>query len=121
MGIGNPHCVIEVDNIDTAPVAALGKAIATHERFPEGVNVGFMQIVDRNRVKLRVYERGVGETQACGSGACAAAVIGMRQGKLDDHVNVELPGGHLSIRWEEGQQVRMTGSAEHVYDGYLKL
>ncbi|MDT7525982.1 MULTISPECIES: diaminopimelate epimerase [Pseudidiomarina] len=121
MGIGNPHAVIEVDNVQTAPVATLGQALATHERFPEGVNVGFMQIIARDRVRLRVFERGVGETQACGSGACAAAVIGMRQGKLDEQVTVELPGGSLSIRWQSGQTVRMTGPAEHIYDGYLKL
>lgn len=121
MGIGNPHCVIEVDNIETAPVDSLGQALSEHERFPEGVNVGFMQVIDRDRVKLRVYERGVGETQACGSGACAAAVIGMRQDKLNDQVTVELPGGQLNIRWQPGQQVRMTGTAEHVYDGYIKL
>jgi len=121
MGIGNPHCVLEVDNIETAPVASLGRALATHERFPEGVNVGFMQIINDHHIKLRVYERGVGETQACGSGACAAAVVGMRQGKLADQVTVDLPGGSLMIRWQPGQAVRMTGPAEHVYDGYIKL
>ncbi len=121
MGLGNPHCVIEVEDIHHAPVATLGKQLAAHERFPEGVNVGFMQIVDRGHIKLRVYERGAGETQACGSGACAAAVIGMRQGKLDEQVTVELPGGPLTIRWQPGQQVRMTGPAAHVYDGHMKL
>ena len=121
MGLGNPHCVIEVEDIHHAPVATLGKQLAAHERFPEGVNVGFMQLVDRTTIKLRVYERGAGETQACGSGACAAAVIGMRQGKLDEQVTVELPGGPLTIRWQPGQQVRMTGPAAHVYDGHMKL
>lgn len=121
MGLGNPHCVIEVEDIHHAPVATLGKQLAAHDRFPEGVNVGFMQLVDRNNIKLRVYERGAGETQACGSGACAAAVIGMRQGKLDEQVTVELPGGPLTIRWQPGQQVRMTGPAAHVYDGHMKL
>ncbi|WP_217420778.1 diaminopimelate epimerase [Pseudidiomarina piscicola] len=121
MGLGNPHCVTEVDDIAQAPVASLGQAVATHERFPEGVNAGFMQIIDRNHIKLRVYERGAGETQACGSGACAAAVIGMRMGKLNDTVLVEVPGGQLSIRWQPGQTVRMTGPATHVYDGYMKL
>ncbi len=121
MGLGNPHCVTEVEDIYHAPVAVLGKALATHERFPEGVNAGFMQIMSRDHIKLRVYERGTGETQACGSGACAAAVIGMRQGKLDDTVRVELPGGSLTIRWQPGQPVRMTGPAEHVFDGHMKL
>lgn len=121
MGLGNPHCVTEVDAIEHAPVATLGNALATHERFPEGVNAGFMQIIDRNHIKLRVYERGAAETQACGSGACAAAVIGMRLGKLNDTVLVELPGGQLTIRWQPGQTVRMTGPAEHVYDGHMKL
>lgn len=121
MGLGNPHCVIETESVTEAPVATLGRLLATHERFPEGVNVGFMQVIDRDRVKLRVYERGVGETQACGSGACAAAVIGMRQGKLAEQVQVELPGGNLTIRWQPGQTVRMTGPAVHVFDGYIKL
>lgn len=121
MSLGNPHCVIDVDDVTTAPVAEWGALLTTHERFPEGVNVGFVQLVDRDHIKLRVYERGVGETQACGSGACAAAVLGMRQGKLNEQVEVELPGGVLSIRWQPGQPVRMTGPAEHVYDGHLKL
>lgn len=121
MGLGNPHCVIETADVASAAVAELGPLLATHERFPEGVNVGFMQIVNRDSIKLRVYERGCGETQACGSGACAAAVIGMRQGKLNDTVNVELPGGNLTIRWQPGQTVRMTGAAEQVFDGQLRL
>lgn len=121
MGVGNPHCVIEVEDIHHAPVGTLGRALATHERFPEGVNVGFMQIMNREHIKLRVFERGTGETQACGSGACAAAVIGMRQGKLDSQVRVHLPGGQLIIQWQPGQPIRMTGPAEHVYDGHLKL
>jgi len=83
--------------------------------------LAFMQIVNRDHIKLRVHERGCGETQACGSGACAAAVIGMRQGKLNDTVNVELPGGNLTIRWQPGQPVRMTGPAEQVFDGQFRL
>lgn len=121
MGLGNPHCVIEVDDVNTAPVARLGQRLAVHERFPEGVNVGFMQCVSRDRIRLRVFERGAGETQACGSGACAAAVIGMRQNKLNEQVTVELPGGALVIRWREGESVKMTGPAEHVFDGQLHL
>ena len=121
MSLGNPHCVIETTDVVNAPVAELGSLLATHERFPEGVNVGFMQIINRDSIKLRVYERGCGETQACGSGACAAAVLGIRQGKLNDTVNVELPGGSLTIRWQPGHSVRMTGAAEQVFDGQLRL
>lgn len=121
MGLGNPHCVLEVDDINTAPVKALGARLTQHERFPEGVNVGFMQIVNRDEVRLRVFERGAGETQACGSGACAAAVLGMRQGKLNEQVAVTLPGGTLTIRWREGQPVRMTGPVQHVFDGQMQL
>ena len=120
MSLGNPHCVLEVDSVATASVAETGALLATHERFPEGVNVGFVEHLDRSHIKLRVYERGVGETLACGSGACAAAVLGMRQGKLDEQVEVELPGGKLTIRWQPGQPVRMTGPVEYVFDGYLK-
>lgn len=121
MGLGNPHCVIEVDDVDTAPVNRLGTLIAAHDRFPESVNVGFMQIVDRDNIRLRVHERGVGETQACGSGACAAAVIGMQQEKLNNQVTVELPGGKLVIRWLPEQQVKMTGPAELIFDGQMLL
>ncbi|PYE31377.1 diaminopimelate epimerase [Idiomarina fontislapidosi] len=121
MGLGNPHCVIETADVDTAPVASLGQKIAKHERFPESVNVGFMQIVSRQHVKLRVFERGVGETQACGSGACAAAVIGMQQDKLDRQVKVSLPGGDLMIRWQEGQAVKMTGPATLIFDGQMVI
>jgi len=121
MGLGNPHCVIEVDVLEQAPVNVLGPKVGANERFPEGVNVGFMQIVDRDNVRLRVYERGAGETQACGSGACAAAVLGMRQGKLNERVAVTLPGGTLMIQWQPGQTVKMTGAAEHIFDGQMAL
>lgn len=121
VGMGNPHCVITVDDVDTAPVEHLGALLMRHERFPEGVNVGFMQIIDKQHIKLRVYERGVGETQACGSGACAAVVAGIRQGKLAERVAVELPGGTLHITWRDGEPVHMIGPAEHVFDGQLKL
>ncbi|HAD47823.1 MAG: diaminopimelate epimerase [Idiomarina sp.] len=121
LGLGNPHCVIIVDEVDSAPVERLGSIIGQHERFPEGVNVGFMQVINRDHVKLRVFERGVGETQACGSGACAAAVIGMQQEKLNGQVKVELPGGPLTIRWQQGQPVKMTGPAELIFDGQMVL
>ena len=120
--IGNPHCLLEVDDIDSAPVETLGPLLESHERFPERVNVGFMQIVDPTQIKLRVYERGVGETLACGSGACAAVAIGHTQGKLARDVKVRLPGGTLKIRWQERENViKMTGPAEHVFDGTLNI
>ncbi|RUO79883.1 diaminopimelate epimerase [Idiomarina tyrosinivorans] len=121
VGLGNPHCVIKVDDVKQAPVAELGGRLTKHERFPEQVNVGFMQVVNRNLIRLRVFERGVGETEACGSGACAAVVAGILQGELDPQVTVELPGGKLQIRWREGSVVKMTGPAEHVFDGQLRL
>lgn len=122
VSMGNPHCVVEVDDVETADVHGLGPQLATHERFSEGVNAGFMQIVSRNSIKLRVFERGVGETLACGSGACAAVAIGQIQGKLDNDVSVELPGGTLRIRWKgKDNALKMTGPAVHVFDGQLKL
>lgn len=122
VSMGNPHCVMEVDNVDTAPVETLGPLLETHERFPEGVNVGFMQVVNRKHIRLRVFERGVGETLACGSGACAAAVIGQLQGKLDENVRVDLPGGSLKIRWQGNDtMIKMTGAAEHVFDGSIEI
>ncbi|EKE80604.1 diaminopimelate epimerase [Idiomarina xiamenensis] len=121
VGMGNPHCVLHVDDIAQAPVAEHGRLLTQHERFPEGVNVGFMQTLNRQHVHLRVFERGVGETQACGSGACAAVVVGILQGKLDNLVQVDLPGGRLTIRWREGQPVKMTGPAEWVFDGQITL
>jgi len=120
--MGNPHCVLDVDDIQTADVHTLGPILSTHERFPEGVNVGFMQVLSRDKIKLRVFERGAGETQACGSGACAAVAIGQIQGKLDKDVNVQLPGGALRIRWNgHDSALKMTGPAEHVFDGQLQL
>lgn len=122
VSMGNPHCVTEVDDIETAEVETLGPVLETHERFPEGVNVGFMQIINSSHIKLRVFERGTGETLACGSGACAAVAIGQIQGKLGKEVKVELPGGQLKIRWQGKDNVlKMTGPAEHVFDGYLNL
>ncbi|MGK2946050.1 MAG: diaminopimelate epimerase [Candidatus Malihini olakiniferum] len=122
VSMGNPHCVIQVENVDTANVGILGPILERHERFPERVNVGFMQIIDRRHIRLRVYERGTGETQACGSGACAAFVVGMQQGLLADEVRVSLPGGDLDIHWKGvGHPLYMTGPAIYVYDGVLHL
>ncbi|MGO1296092.1 MAG: diaminopimelate epimerase [Vibrio sp.] len=120
VSMGNPHVVTVVDDVDTAPVELLGPELESHERFPERVNAGFMQIVNRNEIRLRVYERGAGETQACGSGACAAVAVGIAQGVLDESVTVHLPGGDLMISWQgEGKPLFMTGPAVHVYDGQL--
>jgi diaminopimelate epimerase len=100
VSMGNPHAVLLVDDVATAPVATLGAAIERHSRFPRRVNVGFLQIVDAAHVKLRVFERGVGETQACGTGACAAVAVGRKAGRLAGRVSVHLPGGVLDIAWE---------------------
>lgn len=121
VSMGNPHCVVLVDDIETAPVETLGPLLETHERFPNKVNVGFLEVVSRDYAKLRVWERGVGETLACGSGACAAAVIGQLQGQLDTHCTIELTGGKLKFFWQAGQNVRMTGAAEFVYDGQIQI
>lgn len=121
VSMGNPHAVLRVEDVDTAPVEALGRAIQAHPAFPQGVNVGFLQIVDRAQARLRVFERGSGETLACGSGACAAAVVGRLWDLLDEQVRIELPGGTLTIEWAgEGQPVLMTGPAETVYEGELE-
>ncbi|MDP8176129.1 diaminopimelate epimerase [Pasteurella skyensis] len=120
VSMGNPHCVLQVDNVETANVNKLGALLESHERFPEKANVGFMQVLTRNHIKLRVYERGAGETQACGSGACGAVAVGIMQGVLDHSVKVELRGGSLQIEWQgEGQDLFMTGNTSHVYDGHI--
>lgn len=120
--MGNPHCVLTVDSVADAPVATLGKELERHERFPEGANIGFMEIVSPEFIKLRVYERGAAETLACGSGACAAVVVGQIQKKLAQQVTVELPGGQLKIFWKgPGNPVKMTGPAVHVFDGQIEL
>ncbi|GLR03068.1 diaminopimelate epimerase [Vibrio hyugaensis] len=120
VSMGNPHVVTVVDDVDTADVETLGPLLESHERFPERVNVGFMQVVDRNNIRLRVYERGAGETQACGSGACGAVAVGILQGLLDENVKVSLPGGELRISWQgPGKPLFMTGPAAHVFDGQL--
>jgi len=122
VSMGNPHCVLTVDSVKDAPVETLGYELSSHERFPKQANVGFMEVVSPEYIKLRVYERGVGETLACGSGACAAVVIGQMQKKLAKQVTVELPGGKLKIYWKgPGAPVKMSGPAVHVFDGQLNL
>ena len=122
VSMGNPHAVMLVEDIDKAPVTDLGPLLEAHSLFPKRVNVGFMQIVDRQSIRLRVFERGVGETQACGTGACAAVVIGRQWGLLDELVTAELSGGRLLINWSgEGRSVRMTGPAESVFEGTIHL
>ncbi|ABA56844.1 diaminopimelate epimerase [Nitrosococcus oceani ATCC 19707] len=122
VSMGNPHCVLRVPAVDTAPVAHWGPLLESHPRFPQRVNVGFAQIVSPGHLRLRVYERGAGETPACGTGACAAAVIGKRRGWLSGQVNVDLPGGRLGIHWEgDGKSVWMSGPAEIVFKGSIEL
>ncbi|EPA0707594.1 diaminopimelate epimerase [Serratia marcescens] len=122
VSMGNPHCILQVDDVKTAKVELLGPVLEGHERFPERANIGFMQVVSRDHIKLRVYERGAGETQACGSGACAAVAVGIQQELLSEEVHVELPGGSLHIRWKgPGNPLFMTGPATHVYDGFIHL
>lgn len=122
VSMGNPHCVVQVDDIQTANVEQLGPLLESHERFPERVNAGFMQIINKEHIKLRVYERGAGETQACGSGACAAVAVGIMQGLLNNRVQVDLPGGSLIIEWDGvGHPLYMIGEATHVYDGFITL
>jgi diaminopimelate epimerase len=122
VSVGNPHAVLAVEDVDTAPVATLGPAIQALELFPEGVNVGFMQRVSADRVRLRVYERGVGETLACGSGACAAVVAGRVQGTLGDGVTVALRGGDVEVEWPgEGHAVVMSGPTAMAFYGETEL
>ncbi|MCO8041875.1 diaminopimelate epimerase [Acinetobacter bohemicus] len=121
VNMGNPHAVTIVPNVLTADVAKIGPQVESHQRFPARVNAGFMQIVDEMHARLRVYERGVGETLACGTGACAAAVSGMRRGLLSSKVEMELAGGKLQIEWVEGDVVWMTGPTANVYEGRLDL
>jgi len=122
VSMGNPHAVQVVDSVDTAPVDEHGPLIEKHERFPQRVNAGFMQIVDRHAIKLRVYERGAGETMACGTGACAAVVAGIRRGLLDSPVRVTTRGGELNIAWGGAERsVLMTGPAVTVFSGEIEL
>ena len=120
LSMGNPHAVQFVADVDVAPVAAEGAQIECHPRFPKRVNAGYVQVVDRSHIRLRVFERGAGETLACGTGACAAVVAGRQRGLLDAQVNVTTRGGKLSILWEgEGSPVLMTGPAVSVFEGEL--
>lgn len=122
VSMGNPHAVLQVNDVKTAPVAELGSELERHPVFPERANIGFMQVIDRQHIRLRVFERGTGETLACGSGACAAVVIGIEHNLLDHDVFVELPGGELKISWSgRGEPVFMTGPAVSVFDGTLAL
>ncbi len=122
VSMGNPHAVILVDSVEHAPVELLGKALQAHAAFPASVNVGFMQILSPQHIALRVYERGAGETLACGSGACAAVVAGIRSGLLDTRVKVSLPGGDAHIEWADQQgSVMLHGPANHVYNGVIDI
>ena len=122
VSMGNPHAVLIVEDAESAPVERLGPKVQAHEWFPEGVNVGFMQVVSPDRARLRVFERGVGETLACGSGACAAVAVGIVQGVLGNAVRVDLNGGSLKLEWAgEGASIWMTGPAAGVYEGEIEL
>jgi diaminopimelate epimerase len=126
LSMGNPHAVQTVEDVDAAPVAIEGPLIEHHPRFPKRANAGYLQVVDRSRVRLRVWERGAGETLACGTGACAAVVTGIREGLLDDTVRVETRGGQLTIRWAGGENdpncsVWMTGPAVTVFEGEIEI
>ncbi len=122
LSMGNPHCVLEVNDTATANVALIGPLIENHRLFPARTNVGFMHIRDRTHIDLRVHERGVGETLACGTGACAAVVAGQRLGRLDEEVSVRLPGGKLVVKWRGGAEpVWLTGNAEFISEGTIDL
>ncbi|MBQ5948836.1 diaminopimelate epimerase [Massilia sp. ST3] len=122
VSMGNPHAVQVVDDVDSAPVAQTGPLIETHPRFPKRVNAGYMQVLDRHHIRLRVFERGAGETLACGTGACAAVVAGIRRGLLDSPVRVSARGGELSIAWAgPGQPVYLSGPAVTVFEGEVEI
>ena len=122
VSIGNPHAVIRVRNVNEAPVDSVGPAVENHPRFPRRVNVGFLEIVAPDHVRLRVFERGVGETQACGTGACAAVAVGRRHGPLVEEVNVDVPGGRLIVRWPgPGEPIWLTGPAETAFEGQVEV
>ena len=121
VSLGNPHGVLFVEDIAAAQVSAIGGALASHPRFPEGANIGFCQVIDRGRIRLRVFERGVGETRACGTGACAAVAAGRRHGKLAPSVQVSLPGGKVRVVWQQSAApIRMTGPAALVFEGRIE-
>jgi diaminopimelate epimerase len=122
VSMGNPHCVLQVDDVATAPVAELGPRIEAHERFPEKTNVGFVCITGHDSIDLRVFERGVGETAACGTGACAAVVTCQNLGLLESDVHVRLPGGQVVVSWHGGSEpVWLTGNAEYISEGIMDL
>ena len=122
VSMGNPHGVVFVPSVADAPVATLGAVLQAHEAFPESLNVGFCEVVDRTHLRLRVYERGVGETQACGSGACAAVAVAREQGWVGDEVTVSLPGGELRLRWQgPGSPLMMAGPTAFVYEGQVRI
>lgn len=122
VSVGNPHVVLRVADVKTAPVAQLGPTIERHRLFAQRTNVGFMQIVDRGHIRLRVFERGAGETLACGTGACAAAAVGRRQGLLDRDVQIDLPGGTAQVSWPgAGQRLWLTGPATKVFTGMMDI
>ncbi|WP_422667579.1 diaminopimelate epimerase [Buchnera aphidicola] len=122
VSMGNPHCIIQVNCIDSAPVKKIGKKLEKSAFFPKGINVGFMQIINKMHIKLRVYERDVGETQACGSAACASVAAGIARNILHNKVQVDLLGGSLTIHWAGfGHPLYMTGPAEHIYDGTIYI
>lgn len=122
VSMGNPHAVLQVEDVTFAPVEQMGPRLESHPLFPERVNVGFMQVVDKGAIRLRVYERGSAETLACGTGACAAVAVGHRWGLLGDEVCVSLPGGELTIRWRgEGEELWMIGPATTVFEGTINL
>jgi diaminopimelate epimerase len=122
VSIGNPHAVIRVRSVADAPVDTVGPAVENHARFPRRVNVGFLEFVAPDHVRLRVFERGVGETQACGTGACAAVAVGRRHGPLAEEVRVDLPGGRLIVQWPgPGEPIWLTGPAETAFEGHVDL
>jgi diaminopimelate epimerase len=122
VSMGNPHAVLRVDSVEEAPVERLGAAIERHRRFPKRVNVGFMELIDRSHIRLRVFERGVGETLACGTGACAAVAVGGVWGVLDREVHVQVRGGQLRVNWAgRGEPVWLTGPAEISFEGHVEL
>lgn len=121
VSMGNPHCVIYVEDVEKAPVTTVGPLIENHKFFPNRTNVEFVEVVSRDKIKMRVWERGAGETLACGTGACASAVISIRKGLTDEKVSVVLPGGELLIEWYKGDEVFMTGPAEEVFFGEIEF
>jgi diaminopimelate epimerase len=122
VSMGNPHVVLNVADVSSAPVESVGPILESHSRFPERVNVGFMQVINPSEINLRVYERGAGETLACGSGACAAVAVGRKLGLLEEQVSVNLPGGQLRIEWQGGDSpILMSGPANYVYEGQFDL